>query len=98
MKALNFTISSKTIFIVSILVLTIGTATEFLPQVLAEHGEDGITIPVDTANPNIVGFRDITNINLHSFTLTTGDLPIGNGFFTITVEEEDANLDPTAVD
>ena len=71
MKALNFTISSKEIFIVSILVLTIATSGLLLPQVIAEHGADpGITKPL-VAGPNIVTFRDTTNVLPQSLTLTT---------------------------
>ena len=98
MKALNFTISSKKIFIVSILVLTITASGFLLPQVIAEHGETGITKPL-VAGPNIVTFRDITNVLPQSSTLTTDLSTIESDLsFTITVEEPDANLDPSVVD
>jgi len=87
MKALNFTISSKTIFIVSILVLTIATSGLLLPQVIAEHGETGITKPL------------VANSLPQSLTLTTDFSTIESDLsFTITVEEPDANLDSSAID
>ena len=97
MKGHNFTIS-KSISLVSILVLSIISVGFLLPQVIAEHGVDpGITKSV-IADSNIVNFRDSTNVMLQSSTVSVDTSTIKAGFFTIIVEEEDSNLDSTGID
>jgi len=98
MKENNFTISSKSIFIASILVLTLTSAGLLLPDIIAEHGKDGITKPLAANSQNIVNFRDTTNVLPQSLTLTIDTSQIEQGFFNITAEEKDANLDSSAVD
>jgi len=94
----NFTKSSKSIFIVSLLVLTLTTGGLLLPYIIAEHGGDGIIKPVGVG-ANVVEFRDITNVLPSGSTITTDFSSIeSDSSFTITVEEEDANLDSSAVD
>jgi len=98
MNGYNFT-SAKSISLVSVLVLSIISVGFLLPQVTADHGEDpGITKSLDAGISTIVSFRDTTNVLLQSVTLSVDTSTIKAGFFTIVVEEEDANLDSTAID
>ena len=97
MNGHNFTLS-KSISLVSILVLSIISVGFLLPQVIADHGVDpGITKSL-TAGSQIINFRDTTNTNPQSSEVSVDTSTTRAGFFTIIVEEEDANLDATAID
>jgi len=98
MKSYNFKISAMSISLVSILALSIISVGFLLPEVIALHGEDpGVTKSL-MAGSNIVSFRDSTNMLLGSSTVSVDSSTIKAGFFTIIVEEEDSNLDSTAID
>jgi len=98
MKENYFTFSHFSIIGVSILALSLISMGLLLPQVIAEHGVDpGITKPLDVG-PNVVDFRDTTNIMLQSSTLSIDVRSIKAGFITIIVEEKDANLDSSGID
>jgi len=97
MKGYNFTFP-KSISLVSILVLSIISVGFLLPQVIAEHGVDpGVTKPLGIG-ANIVDFRDTTNVMLQSSTVSVDTSTIIARFITIIVEEEDSNLDSTAIE
>jgi len=99
MKKFNSDLSFKSITVVSIVALSLISMGFMLPQVIAEHGEvTGITKPLDADATNIVSFRDTTNLMMHSLTVSVDTSAIKAGFITIIVQEEDANLDTTAID
>jgi len=98
MRSPKFTNSAMSISLVSILVLSIISVGFLLPQVIALHGQDpGVTKSL-MADSNIVSFRDSTNMLLGSATVSVDASTIKAGFFSIIVEEEDSNLDSTAID
>lgn len=89
----------KPVFIASILVFSIAGLGIILQDVSAEHGEDpGITTAV-VVGSNTLSFRDITNTAPQTSTLTLDESKVKKkGFYTINLEELDANLDVTAID
>jgi len=98
MNGYNFT-SAKSISLVSVLVLSIISVGFLLPQVIADHGEDpGITKTLDAGISTIVSFRDTANVLLQSVTLSVDTSTTNAGFFTVIVQEEDSNLDSSAID
>ncbi len=89
---------SKLVFVASILVFSIAGLGIIFHDVSAEHGEDpGITKTV-IAGINTLDFRDITNTNPQTSSLTVDYSKAKNGIVTINLEELDANLDITAID
>jgi len=83
----------KPVFIASILVFSIAGLGMIIQEVTAEHGVDpGITKPV-VAGPNTLTFRTLSTEN-QTFTLTIDESKVfQQGFYTINLEELDANLD-----
>jgi len=91
MKYTNLTPSSKKIFAISSLVLSIAVIGLFSPMVYAEHGANFRTELIQPGS-EILTFRDSTNILLQSSTLSLDSTTIKAGFITIILQEEDANL------
>jgi hypothetical protein len=88
----------KPIFVVSILVFSIVGMGLIIQEVSADHGEDpGITKPV-VIGTNILKFRDITNTDAQTSTITIDNSMAEQGILTITLEELDANLDVTEIE
>ncbi len=88
---------AKPVFVISLLVLSI-IGQGFIQSAYANHGEDpGITKPA-VIGSNTLSFRDITNTNPQTSTITIDNSEAEQGILKINLEELDANLDITAID
>ena len=98
MNTLNHTSFAKAVSVVSIFSLFIVAFGILTPLVNAENPQPSVvTLELDPGD-NIVSFRDTTNVFHSSSTLTVDTSTIKAGFFTINVEDNDANLDRTSAD
>jgi len=86
---------AKAVFFVALIATSV--VTLLIPTIDAEHGTDGITVPL-TNGTNQISFRDISNTNPHSFNATADTSTTSAGFITITVTDVDANLKLTEAD
>ena len=106
MNTHNHTNLEKSIFFISLFVISIITLGLFTPIVDALHpvGFDSITKSLDTGT-NTVSFRDITNIASQTdadgnsvATISFDASTAIQGFITITATDADANLDTSEID
>jgi len=96
MEIKNISSKGKLIFLVSILAISLVTLNVLQP-VDARHSDEGFAIDL-VAGTNQISFRDSSNSNpqTHSVSLDTSTGKAG--FVTITVVEEDSNLDFISAD
>jgi len=91
---------NKKLILLSVLVVSLVTLGVVLQSVDAVHPPGKDTIIVDLPNGDFnVSFRNDFNSNPQSSTITVDSANMQqDGFFTITVNDADANLDPNALD
>jgi len=98
MNTLNHTSFAKAVSVVSIFSLFIIAFGILPPLVNAENPQPSVvTLELDPGD-NIASFRDTTNVFPTSSTVNVDTSSIKAGFFTIIVEDKDANLDRTSLD
>jgi len=93
----NFFHSSKTVFTILSIVLSIFAIGIFSPIVFADHGSDFREESIDVGS-NILTFRDSTSVLLQTHTLSVDSSSSFSGFITVNLEEPDANLDQGGVE
>jgi len=96
MEITNISIKTKLIFLVSILAISLITFN-ILQPVDAIHSDEGFTIDL-VIGTNQISFRDSSNTEPQTHSVFLDTSSINGGFATITVAEDDSNLDFSSAD